>query len=110
MKSKQPREAEPRLTYSCPKCWQRIVRVFTAAQLGTRLPAAVHAGLEPGGQMSPLSGVQGVYSAALQRFRAKGDHVSFLGVNTYPLLTQADITVACNGCRSKFSVPAHPLI
>jgi hypothetical protein len=51
-------ELEPRLTYSCPQCGQRIVRVFTAAQLGTDLPAAVHRGLQPGEHMSPLTGTQ----------------------------------------------------
>jgi hypothetical protein len=103
----------PRLKYSCPnpKCKDLIVRVYTAAQLGTRLPAVVHRGLQHGGEMTSGSGTMGVFSANVKRLRAKDFHVSFIDPSIDPaLITPNDIAVACEGCRDKFSVPITPIL
>jgi hypothetical protein len=102
----------PRLRYTCPQCKRCILRVFTPSQhkLGRDLPAAVHDGLQPGEQMSPLSGTQGIYSASLERLRAKGSHISYLGLHHYPWLTQDDIAVACRQCGAKYSVMVTPIL
>jgi hypothetical protein len=106
------RATQPRLRYTCPHCKRCVLRVFTAAQhqLGVDLPAAIHDGLEPGEDMSPLRGTQGVFSAHLERLRAKGSHVSYLDPSVYPGLTADDIAVACRQCGSKYSVRVTPIL
>ena len=60
--------------------------------------------------MGPLGGSEGVYSANLDRLRAKGSHVSYLALHHYPWLTQDDIALACRQCGHKYSVPVMPIL
>jgi hypothetical protein len=88
--------AEPRLTYVCPQCKQRIVRVYTAAQVGKLAPEAHYRGIVGGA----VQGAAGPYSADLQPFRSSDDV-------EMPLLlrSQQDLAVSCIRCRTKHSAP-----
>jgi hypothetical protein len=106
-------DGEPRLTYLCPKCRQRIMRVYTAAQLGYHWPAAYHRGFALDNTRQ-FGTPYDVYVADLNQLRDKGFMWTPLGLDQYLAtnrqLRQDNFGVSCKKCGAKYSVPVRPIL
>jgi hypothetical protein len=81
---------KPRRLYSCPRCGELVVRVYTAAQFGQPLSSLVaeYRGVEQSAQLG--------FSAPLNGFRAKGfQHATFF------LFTAGDVVVVVVGLPAR---------